>query len=206
MTIQQAMQQLEDAGQFRRAAGGDQRAASLFVRAAAQLANPNGADRTSWGWLSKSPGESQVDGYSEDSLVLGDSPSNLQNVYDFVAGTGRVGASIIYTPSAVQRRPSNVWVAPRPLTAAEQAYLGGGTIDPPPPPVKPPYAGDQVWWETLGNPLEQDMALAGQTLNAGSSVWFARVGYDHYVQGMTIAEATAKHRRGWRTILGLPPL
>lgn len=77
---------------------------------------------------------------------------------------------------------------------------GGGSTS------KPPYAGDSVWWEKLGLPLEADMALAGQTLNAGSSVWFARVGYDHYVMGMTIDDAVAKHRAEWRQVLGLPPL
>lgn len=140
MTIQDALRQLETAGYFAKAAAGDSRAASYFVRQAAYLANPTG-DPNGWGWLSKSTGETNVDGYAEDSLVLGAAPSNLTNVYDFVGGTGAPGARVLYTASPVQRRPTNTWVRPVPLTVEEMRYIapagsgGGGPVDPPPSPV-----------------------------------------------------------------------
>lgn len=212
MTIQDAMHALEDAGCFRRAAAGDQRAASYFVRAAAQMANPSGANPASWGWLSKSGGESQVDGYAEDALCLGSDPANLSNVYDFVGGTGAPGARILYTAGPSPRRSSNVWVAPRPLTATEAAYIGlgsGGVPQPEPKPKpqpKKPYPSDGFFINAVGVPLEADMALAGQALNAGSATWFARTIWDHVNEGMTIEDSVKKHRAEWRAVLGLPPL
>lgn len=213
MTIQDAMHSLEDAGAFRKAAGGDQKAASLFVRAAAQMANPNGTATTSWGWLSKNPGESQVDGFAEDALCLGNDPSNLSNVYDFVGGTGAPGARILYTAGPGPRRSTNLWVAPRPLSPSELAYIGLGSGTPipepkpePKPQPKKPYPGDAFFIDHVGKPLEADMALAGQTLNAGSATWFARTIWDHVAEGMTIEDSVKKHRAEWRAVLGLPPL
>ena len=125
------MRQMEGEGLFRRAAAGDQRGASLFVRLAAYRVNPSG-DPNSWGWLSKSGGETNVDGYAEDALVLGAAPSNLTNVYDLVGGAGAPGARVLYGAGPVQRRPSNVWVKPVPLSAEEMAYIGATGVEPQP--------------------------------------------------------------------------
>ena len=128
MTIQDALHQIENAGGFARAAAGDQAAANYVVRYAAYLANPSG-DTSSWGWLTKSGGEGGVDAdgggrFAEDALVLGADPNNTNNVYDFVGGTGAPGARILYGATPVQRRSSNQWAAPRPLSAREMAYIG----------------------------------------------------------------------------------
>lgn len=128
MTIQDALRQIENAGGFARAAAGDQLAANYVVRYAAFLANPSG-DPSSWGWLTKSGGEGGVDAdgggrFAEDALVLGADPNNLNNVYDFVGGTGAPGARLLYNATPVQRRSNNQWAAPRALSAREMAYIG----------------------------------------------------------------------------------
>ena len=122
--------QLDAEGYFDRAATGDQRAASLFARLVAYRLNPTGA-ADSWGWLTKQPGETQVDGYAEDAIVYGSTPSDLVNVVDLVVGAGAPGARIAWQ-AGKPRRPSNTWERPRPLTEAEMDYLkagsgGGGT-------------------------------------------------------------------------------
>lgn len=130
MTLQDALVDLERRGCFERARNGDDRAASLFVRAAAYLANPSG-DRSGWGWLRKTAGGKNVDGYAEDALVLGSDPNNLFNVYDCVGGAGAPGARLGFN-GPLPRRTSDVWEAPRELSATDAAYInltggnGGG--------------------------------------------------------------------------------
>lgn len=119
-------------GYFGRVHAGDQKAASLFVRLIADDLNPSGKT-SDYGWLSKSPGESQVDGYAEDAICFGADPSDLQNVVDMVNGAGAPGATI--GGGVKERRPNNKWVAPKPLTAAELDYLVAGGM---PMPVPPP--------------------------------------------------------------------
>lgn len=220
MTIQDALRQLEDAGCFEKARGGDQAAANYFVRAAAFLANPTG-DPNGWGWLSKSGGEGGVDAddghrYAEDALVLGSHAGNLSNVYDFVGGTGAPGARVLYSASAGPRRASNVWVAPHRLSAREAAYIGlpgAGEVPippqqpqprpEPPKPSKPPYAGDGTF-VAMSALLEGDYREAGREgLDGGCGVWFGRVTYDYYVTGLSMPESIAKHRAEWRAALGL---
>jgi hypothetical protein len=137
MTILEALAQAHEAGYFERAKQGDDRAASYFVRYAAQLANPNGADRGSWGVLRKGGGKN-IDGYAEDALVFGSSSSDLHNVYDFVLGAGANGARVNYGAGPVNRRDSDKWEAPRPLNGSELAYIGATSNPPPPPPPPPP--------------------------------------------------------------------
>lgn len=137
------VQRLEAEGWFERARQGDGRAASLFARLVAYTLNPNG-DPSGWGWLSKPSGRN-YDGYAEDAIVFGADPNNLHNVIDLVAGAGAPRASIRWSPPQ-PRRPDNVWVAPRPLTADELGYLSSQMAPtsptpvpfptpPPPPPV-----------------------------------------------------------------------
>lgn len=130
-------------GYFSKVAAGDKRASGLFARFVAYRLNPTGNSQ-SWGWLSKSPGETQVEGYSEDSIVYGSNQEDLNNVVDIVVGAGKAGASIGWQRQP--RRSSNRWVQPRPLTAEEMAYLGGTTIPPeePPPNVPPPTVPPNV--------------------------------------------------------------
>jgi hypothetical protein len=138
MTILEALAQAEEQGLFRRAADGDDKAASYFVRYAAQLANPNGADPNGWGVLKKGGGKN-IDGYAEDALVFGSDRSELHNVYDFVLGAGGSNASVNYGAGPVNRRSSDTWEAPRELTAGELAYIGATSVPvPTPPPSQPP--------------------------------------------------------------------
>lgn len=72
--------------------------------------------------------------------------------------------------------------------------------------------GDSFFAANIGVPLEADMTLASQTLNAGSSVWFSRTIYDVlalWAKGKPtadqVSEVVLKHRNEWRKILGLIP-
>lgn len=113
----------ETQGYFARVAEGDQRAASLFVKLVACDLNPHG-DTSDFGWLAKSPGESQVDGYAEDAIVFGADPSDRQNVIDLVNGAGAPDATI--GGAVKERRANNHWVKPQALTATQLAYLTDG--------------------------------------------------------------------------------
>lgn len=78
------------------------------------------------------------------------------------------------------------------------------TPAPAPKPQPKPYPGDQFFIEKLGQLLEWDYAEAGQRLNAGSSVWFARTIWRYVSEGMSIEQSTAQSRKEWRAALGLP--
>lgn len=129
--------QVASEGYFTKCANGDIRACSLFARLVAFRLNPT-ANPSSWGWLSKNPGESGQDGYADDAIVYSADPSNLTNVIDLVGGSGAPGARLQWG-GPNPRRPNNQWVAPRALTSAELEYLkpgAGGT--PTPGPAPPP--------------------------------------------------------------------
>jgi hypothetical protein len=198
----------ESQGYFAKAHAGDQKAASLFVRLVAFDLNPTGST-TDYGWLSKTPGESQVDGFAEDAICFGADPADLQNVVDMVNGAGAPNASI--GGSVKERRPTNLWVKPHALTAEEMDYLKAGSA---PQPVVPSYeslGGDAFFRSNIGVPLQADMASVGQTLNDGSSVWFSRTAYDCIAARYADPKADltpicVKHRNEWRAILGLPPV
>lgn len=74
----------------------------------------------------------------------------------------------------------------------------------PPAPQPKPYPGDQFFIERIGQILEWDYAEAGQRLNAGSSVWFARTIWRHVNEGMSMEQSVAQSRKEWRAALGLP--
>jgi len=72
--------------------------------------------------------------------------------------------------------------------------------------------GDEWHRVHVGVLLEADMALAGQRLNEGSSVWFARTIYECLAESVKAGHVVdrdpivKKYRTQWRAILGLPPL
>lgn len=94
--------------------------------------------------------------------------------------------------------------------------LGDEPPVPQPKPARiPSYAelGDDAFFRaSIGVPLQADMALAGQLLNDGSSVWFSRTTYEilaeSFIAGHVVdpAPIVKKYRNQWRAILGLPPL
>lgn len=124
-------------GYFDRCASGDMRGCSYFARLVALRLNPMG-NPSSWGTLTKPAGGSNVEGYADDAIVLGADPSNRQNVYDLVVGAGAPGATVTAN-GPLPRRTSDVWEAPKPLTAAQMAYLRpGATPSPTPTPAPTP--------------------------------------------------------------------
>jgi len=126
----------EAQGYFARVAAGDQRAAALFVRLVAHDLNPYG-DTSDFGWLAKSPGEAQVEGYAEDAICFGAAADDHQNVLDLVNGAGAPGASI--GGAVRERRANNHWVQPLALLVADLQYLlAGGVPTPAPASVPPP--------------------------------------------------------------------
>jgi hypothetical protein len=171
------VQQLENDGYFERARNGDHKAASLFARLAAYRLNPGGHG-SSFGCLRKGGGQN-VDGYAEDAIVANANPSDVQNVYDLVSGAGAPGASVSWN-GPLPRRPTDTWEAPRPLTAAELAYLKPGSTPTDPPPPPPPaqcrfQPGDGVALSELAHSSAKiqaaviailgEMAAFGQTLS-----------------------------------------
>lgn len=207
----------EAQGYFERARKGDQKAASLFVRLVADDLNPLGVG-TGYGWLSKSPGERQVDGFAEDAICYGANPSDLQNVVDLVNGAGAPGATI--GGSIKERRPNNKWVKPQQLTDEEMSYLlsGGQPVPiPPPRPVYPSYEalGGDEGGKTVTRLMEADYQRAGKPgLDGNSGAWQWRTAYDFLV-GIckTVEESIAKHQPEWRSSLnderasqGKPPI
>ena len=192
-------------GYFTRAKAGDQRAASLFVRLVALDLNPFG-HTDDYGWLTKQPGESQVDGWTEDSIVFGADPTDLSNVVDLVNGAGAPGASI--GGSIKPRRPANLWAAPKPLTAEEMAYISGPVVVPVPPVVVQPYPSespDGGWW---GQVADVQIAATYARVNRPypsdqkSLRWIGRIAYD-IRDGLTQEASLAKHVKELEQELGL---
>ena len=130
------------AGLFDRAAGGDDAAASYFVREFVWRVNPT-CDPAKPGALRKGGGKN-IDGYAEDAIALNGNPADLRNVVDLVGGAGAPGARLVWG-GPVQRRSSDVWECPKALGAREAAYIGltpgtggqqpGGGQQPQPTPV-----------------------------------------------------------------------
>jgi hypothetical protein len=90
--------------------------------------------------------------------------------------------------------------------ASSGAWVKPGTKPAPVPvpvPAQKPYPGDGYFLE-LGAMLEADYTRAGQRLNAGSAVWFARTIWRSVNEGMSIEASTAQSRKEWRAALGLP--
>ncbi len=120
-------------------------------------------------------------------------------VIDVIAGAGGPNPSPVWNPFTTLVEGSGANVVPKPPT---------------PQPVVPSYeslGGDAFFRANIGVPLQADMALVGQTLNDGSSVWFSRTCYDCIVARFhdpkaDLAPICLKHRNEWRAILGLPPI
>lgn len=124
-----AAQRLKAEGFFLRVEQGDQRAASLFARLVAYTLNPTG-DPSSFGWLRKTRGGTNVDGYAEDAICYGSDPNADQNVIDMVNGTGAPGASIGAGDWKPRRIGADVWETPKPLALVDLRYLNPA-YDPP---------------------------------------------------------------------------
>ena len=116
--------QLEAEGYFEKCRAGEMRGCSYFARLVALRLNPRG-DPKGFGWLSKTPGESNVDGFADDAIVYGDGEDN---VIDLVGGAGARGARVQWS-GPHPRRAWNRWVAQRPLTTAEMNYLKADSGD-----------------------------------------------------------------------------
>lgn len=129
------LEQVEREGYFEKARQGDHRACGLFARLVAYRLNPTGSP-TGWGALRKTAGGQNVEGYSEDAIVLGNDPANKRNVVDIIGGAGAPGARINYNLSSfVSRRDSDIWEKPVPLNEEQEQYLLGATPPPAPSPV-----------------------------------------------------------------------
>jgi hypothetical protein len=147
MDPQQILRFLEGQGYFKKAQAGDPRACGLFARLAAYELNPGG-DPAGWGCLRKTGGGKNIEGYSEDAIVLGNDPANVTNVVDIIVGAGKAGASIgwgVWRPGTDPRRSSDVWEKPVPLTPEQMEYLKPGSqVEPPPVPVPVPVPTPQT--------------------------------------------------------------
>ena len=114
--------------------------------------------------------------------------------------------------------PSPIWGVYNTLVEGSGANVDPNATPAPPPPATPyipSYGelGDDAFFRSqIGIPLQADMSIAGQALNDGSSVWFARACYELITESMKAgrmidaAPIVKKYRNQWRAILGLPPL
>ena len=131
------LRQLEREGWFKKVAEGDHRACGLFTRLAAYRLNPTGST-DGWGALRKTGGGRNVEGYSEDAIVLGNDPMNRRNVVDIIGSAGAPGARLnTNLGSFVSRRAEDIWEKPVPLTQEQQEYLMGQTVPTPTPQPTP---------------------------------------------------------------------
>ena len=163
----------------------------------------NGRD-SNWRHLKKSSAQTHVHRHGEDSALYL-FPDGTAQAVDFIGGAGGTN-------------PQPGWIVDditvyRHSDAHDPDDHGIGGAPAPPQPSIPSYeaiGGDPFFRSHVGVPLQADMALAGQTLNDGSSVWFSRTCYSLLVARMNGATDTdailRRHRNEWRAILGLPPL
>jgi hypothetical protein len=125
-----------------------------------------------------------------------DNPSGKATVIDVIGGAGGPSPVVAWFAVTDPNSPTKArWIQPCLIDAP--GYQ-------PPVPVAKPYPGDQFFIEQIGQQLEWDYAEAGQRLNAGSSVWFARTIWRHVNEGMSMEQSTAQSRKEWRAALGLP--
>ena len=202
-----AARKREAQGYFDKVKAGDQRAAALFAQLVANDLNPlfdmsdfaNLATWSDYGRLTKQPGEAQVDGYAEDSIVFGADPADLMNVVDLINGAGAPDASI---GGAVKpRRSTNLWAAPKPLTDEELTYLRPVAV-PVPPAILPPgreEALDEMNWldgyyaspEGLQRP--NGLSLAGKPDFEGIAAWYLDVYQRERMAGKSRTDARAAY-------------
>ena len=128
-----------------------------------------------------------------------DNPSGKSTVIDTIGGAGGPSPVVAWFSVTDPNSPAKArWIQP----------CGANTQVPspklPPPVVKPSYPGDTFFVQQIGRVLEADYAEAGQSLNAGSAVWFSRTIWRHVNEGMTMEQSTAQSRKEWRAALGLP--
>lgn len=166
-----------------------------------------------WGFLKKTGSGAQIHGHSEDgALYLSDTPGQSQHV-DFIVGAGGPNPQPGWAVD-VPRYSRTDWFPP-----SQHAPIEEPEPEPPhvcPPLVIPSYedlGGDSFYRAMIGVPLAADYAQAGQTLNDGSAVWFART--THSLMAAFVAAGNhpidpsaiiRKHRNEWRDILRLPRL
>ena len=152
--------------------------------------------------IRKSGGRVCGGGHDCDKIIERAAP---YRIYDLVASAGSHAARPVFNQEHVNGKPSDFY-EPLPYDAEPDSA---------PPLQLPSYedlGGDAFFRTQVGVPLAADMALVGQPLNDGSSVWFSRTTYDlirTFLEHGDHSEAPTilkHHRNEWRTILGLPPL
>ena len=134
---------------------------------------------------------------------------DLENVVDVINGAGAPGASI--GGMVKERRPHNIWVAPRALTNEETTYLLSGGQPIPIPPATPTYPsyealGGDEGGKKISRAMEADYKRAGRPgLDKDCGAWMQRTAYDFLV-GIcpTVEDSIVKHRPEWCAELGIP--
>ena len=162
-----------------------------------------------WGHLKKSGGQSHLHHHAEDAALYLSNEEGQSQAVDFIGGAGGPNPQ----PAWVVDQPrysANDWIDPFDHRIGEAA-----PAPEPPPPFIPSYGelGDDTFFRAkIGVPLQADMQLAGQSLNDGSSVWFARATYEILSEALKAgrmidaAPIVRKYRNQWRAVLGLPPV
>lgn len=117
---------LQRTGYFTRVQTGDERAASLFARLVALKANPTGKT-SDFGWLRKTGGGFNVEGFADGAIVFGADPNDRHNVLKIVTQIGTDHAGI--GDADQERREEDIWFKPHSLTFEELRYLNSSHED-----------------------------------------------------------------------------
>jgi hypothetical protein len=167
--------------------------------------NPNGGDKQ---WHCKDPDGPGGRPQSDDVIVS--MPSRM--AWDCIPGAGADGYRFEADSHPFLLEGQFIFVPSQPNGAGfpEPDIPPAAGHQCPPPPGYEELGGDTFFRAHVGVPLVADMAHAGQTLNDGSAVWFARTIYtlvaDHMRGRVDVPVILRKFRNEWRAVLGLPPL
>ena len=119
------------------------------------------------------------------------------NVIDVIRAAGSPAAKPTWIVFTDPQEASGAWVQP------QDPFNNVVTPPTPVPPSKPEYAGDDVY-NAISKQLDADYKKAGQALDDRCGCWFGRVDYSHYMDGLSVEAAIAKHRPEWLQALGIP--
>lgn len=157
------------------------------------------AKDANWRHLKKKPGQAQLHGHGEDSMIYL-LPNNKAQAIDFVGGAGGSNPQ----PGWIVDSNGPIYTH---ADGHEPDNHGLGAAPPPVQPVYPPYPFPETAVDGAGTALFADFAEAGQSPNPEMFRFAFRVAYDWLTKTVPSLDASiAKHRKEWRALLGLPPL
>lgn len=154
-----------------------------------------------WGHLKKNPGQAQIHGHGEDSVLFLVDEAGQSQAVDFIGGAGGPNPQPGWIVD-VPRYSKKDWANPE-----DHGFTKPTVPPPPPPPQYPPYPFPEDAVDGAGIALFVDFGEAKQQPNQQMFRFAFRVAYDWLTKNVESLDASiAKHRREWRALLGLSPV